>query len=175
MSDQAQPKNITPADRMRIRTNPHYQLDVDPTEQEWAYVNPVQLNNDLITIGNELLTLAELSALAIKDNRRLRLGKRKLEREQEDFETRLIAEDPLSPSEAKSLKTIAAAIQRRVQQQQLTQEVSDRITKIRTLEDEIERNDTIIKTAKLYYDAGDKVCDNITVHLSYVKDERRRP
>ena len=173
MADAAK-KKPTPSDRMRVRTNPHYQMDVDPTEQEWAYVNPVQLNNDLITIANELLTLAEASAHAVRANQRLRLDKRKLERAQEDFETDLLAKDPLAPSEAKSLKTIAAAIERRVQQQQLSAIVSTRREQIRALEDEIDQNDATIRAAKLYYDAGEKVSDNITVHLSWVKDERRR-
>lgn len=167
-------KKLSPAAIMRIQTNPSYQLDVDPTEQEWAYVNPVQLSNDLITIANELLVLAEANAEAIKSNQRLRLDRKKLEREQDDFETSLLAKDPLNPSEAKSLKTIAAAIERRVQQGQLTAPVVARRAKLREFEDQIDRNDAIIKAAKLYWDTGVQVSTNLTVKLSWEKDERRR-
>lgn len=165
-------KKVSPADRMRVRTNPAYDSEVDPTEQEWAYVNPVQLNNDLITIGNEMLSLAEVSVNATRENQRLRLEMRKLEREQDDFEKHLLATDPLAPSEAKSLKTIAAAIERRVQQQGLSDQVQARLDKIRQYEDAIDRNETTIRLSKLYWDTAEKLSDNIKTHLAYVKAER---
>lgn len=169
------PKRKTPADIMRIRTNPHFQLDEDPNEQEWAYVNPVQLSNDLIVIANEMLVLAEESSKAIKDNQKARLEKKKLERLLEDLETDYLAKDPLTPSEAKSLKTIAAAIERRIVQgaAHLTQY---RVWKssARDLEDRMDRNEAIIRAAKLYWETAEKVSSNITVKLSWEKDERRR-
>lgn len=167
-------KKETPATIMRIRTNPAFVDDVDPTEQEWAYVNPVALNNDLITIANEMLTLAEASVGAINANKTFRLERKKLQRAQDDFETSLLAIDPLNPAEGKNLKTTAAAIERRIKQGQYSAEVDARVKRIRELEDAIDRNDDIIKTAKFYWDTADKVSDNIKTHLSFVKDERRR-
>lgn len=158
---------------MRLRTNPDYDLAIDASEQEWAYVNPVQLNNDIITIANEMLTLAEASVAAQTANKRLRLNKKKLEREADDFEAKLLAHDPLSPSEAKSLKTIAAAIERRVQQGQYHAEVEARRAKTRELEDKIDHNETIVKTADLYWRTADKVMDGIKTHLAYAKHERQ--
>lgn len=167
-------KKETPADRMKIRTNPAFDKNVDPQEQEWAYVNPVALNNDLITIGNEMISLAEIMVGCIKENQQLRLDKKKLQRKQDDFETKLIAEDELSPSEGKNLKTTAAAIAKRVKQRQFGTEVSDRLEKIRQLEDQIDKNEEIIKSAKLYWDTAERVSENIKTHLSWKKDEKKR-
>lgn len=167
-------KKETPADRMRVRTNPAFDQDLDPQEQEWAYVNPVALNNDLVKIGNEMLTLASAMVQAINDNKKLRLEKKKLQRLQDDFETGLLASDPLNPSEGKNLKSTAAAIARRVKQGQHSALVEERTKKIREYEDGIERNEDIIKTAKIYWDTAEKLSENLKTHLSWVKDERKR-
>lgn len=164
----------TPADRMRIRTNPAFDKDVDPQDQEWAYVNPVALNNDLITIGNEMITLAEAMVGCIKENQRYRLDKKKLQRAQDSLEVRLLSEDQLNPSEGKNLKTTAAAIAKRVKEKQFSKEVADRMSKIEQLEDAIERNEEIIKTAKIYWDSAERLSDNIKTHLSWKKDEKKR-
>lgn len=166
-------KKETPATRMKIKTNPAFDPDTDPTEQEWAYVNPVALNNDLIVIANEMLTLAEYTVQAINENKGYRLSRRKLQREQDDFETKLLAEDPLNPAEGKNLKTTAAALERRITQGQHSKVTEDRVKRIREYEDAIERNDDIIKTAKIYWDTAERISDNIKTHLSFVKDEKR--
>jgi hypothetical protein len=167
-------KKESPADRMRIRTNPAFDKTVEPQEQEWAYVNPVALNNDLITIGNEMISLAEVMVACIKENQRYRLDKKKLQREQDSLETRLLSEDQLNPSEGKNLKTTAAAIAKRIKDHQFTTIVSNRMANIEHLEDLIEKNEEIIKTAKIYWDSAERLSDNIKTHLSWKKDEKKR-
>jgi hypothetical protein len=161
-------------DNLKIRVNPAYDPLVDPTEQEWAYVNPVALNNDLISIANEMLVLAEAQATAIKENQEYRLAKKKLARLIDRYEVKLLAKDPLAPSEAKSLKTIAAAIARRTYEGGWEEWLTKQQDKLEELEDLIDENEATIKRARLYWETGDKISGNIQTHLSFVKDERKR-
>lgn len=162
------------APQMRILTNPQFDDSVDPQENEFAYVNPVRLNNDLIKLANHMLTLAEAKVEAVKAVKKARFQKRKLQREQDDLERQLLRDQPLAPSEAKSLKTIAAATMRRVQAEGFDQAWAAREAEIRACEDVIDHQDTIIETSTIYWDTADKMTESIKTHLSYVKDEARR-
>lgn len=160
--------------RLRIRVNPAFDLERDPSAQDAVYVDPDALNNDLITIANEMVRLAEIEVAAMQENKQLRLRKRKLERILTEFETRLMAEDPLSPTEAKSLKLTAAAVLRRVADGGYTAWVEQRRTRLAQLENRIAENAETIQMAKLYWETAERLSDNIKTHLAYVKEERRR-
>lgn len=161
-------------DRMRIVTNPHFDLEIDPSENEFAYVNPVALNNDLIKLANEMITLAEAKVEAIKAIQKLKLERKKLERALDDLEQQLLRDDPLSPSEAKSLKTIAAAAARRAKESGHLATIDELRAKIRAVEDQIDKHDAIIRTSDIYWDTAERVSENIKTHLSFVKDEKKR-
>lgn len=161
------------ATRLRVRVNPEYDHEVDPEENEVAYVNPVALNNDLVRLGNEMPVLAEARVNALRSISKLRLSKRKVERQLEDLEEELLRDDPLSSTEAKSLKTISAAVALRVKKVGNTTHPELR-KQIRVFEDQIDEQESIAKSAQLYWETAEKICENIKTHLSYVKDEKRR-
>lgn len=169
MSDE---KKVTVADRLRVKVNPEYDHDEPPESQEFAYVNPVALNNDLIKIANEMLALADASVAAQKKVVKAKLEKRKLERELEGIEEDLLRDDALSPSEAKSLKTIQAAVARRAKENDKLAKIAQLRVSIAQLEDVIETQHATVSIAKLYWDTADRLGDNIKIHLSYVKRDR---
>lgn len=158
----------------QIPVNPYFNLDGDPHDNEFAYVNPVALNNQLIVLANEQLTLAQVRVSAERGITRLKLELRKVERDIEDLEETLLRDEPLSPSEAKSLKTIAAAVARRVKEAGKEAAFATLRQSARAYADEIERASALVARARIYSDTAMNVSDNIKTHLSYVKSEREK-
>jgi hypothetical protein len=158
-------------ERIKIPVNPTYDLEVDPSENEFAYVNPVSLTNQLIVLANEGITLAEIRTGAERKIAELKLERRKVERAIEDLEERLLRDEPLSPSEAKSLKTIGAAVARRVLQAGEQETFETLRGKLRALDDQIEQQQQLANRSRIYTDTVEQVSENIKTALSYIKRE----
>lgn len=163
------PKTV--AARMRIPVNPEFDLEADPHENEYQYVNPVQLNNQLIVLANEQVSLAQVRVAAEREIVALKLDKRKLERKLEDLEEALLRDNPLSPSEAKSLKTIGAAVARRVKEAGNEAVFAELRDQIRDLEDKTDEQLGLAARSRIYSDTAYNVSENIKTHLSFVKYE----
>lgn len=157
--------------RLKVKVNPTFDHDLDPDEQGFTYTNPVAINNEVIRLSNEMTTLAGAQGDALRAIAKLRLEKGKLERAQEDVEERLLRDHPLAPSEAKSNKTIAAAIARRVLEAGLEEEFVTRRATIREIEDRIADHQATVDIAALYWKTADKLCTNCQTHLSWLKKE----
>lgn len=163
------------ATKLGVPVNPAYDFDREPQDNEFAYVNPVTLNNHQILLANEMARLADVCVAAMRANAANRKEKRLAERELRDREEGLLAETPLTATEAKNLQTTNAAIVRRAQEvPAVWQQIQELRQLIRQYEDAIDDNEALIERAQLYWKTADRMGEAIKTHLSYVKDDRKR-
>lgn len=162
------------ADELRIRVNPHYDHDVEPSENEIQYWNPVSATNDLIKLANAAIDVAQRISDTMREKTRVTLERRTAEHELEDLERRLLVGEPPTASEAKSTKLTNAAIDRRAKEQGELEKLTGLRTRLRALDAEVERAQSTIDTGYMWMKANERMSDNIKSALSFYKDERRR-
>lgn len=98
------------ARELRVPTNPQYDHDAAPEENEFAFWNPVTATNKLVMLANSDLELTEAVADAMRQRNGHRLLLEEAERELEGLERELLATQPLGNAESKNNKTTAAAV-----------------------------------------------------------------
>lgn len=168
------PKTTTLADDLRIRVNPQYDHDIDPEENEFGYWNPVSAVNDLIKLANAALEITQAITDAMRERTQLELELRKVTRQIDELENQALVADPLTPTEAKTLKTVAAALQRRFVASGAQDVVEQLRTQRDTLADRIEKLKDRIEAGHVWNKTNERVSDNVRTALSFFKDERRR-
>jgi hypothetical protein len=162
------------ADELRLRTNPHYDHDVDPEENEFQFWNPVSATNDLIKLANSALEIAQVVSDAMTEKVQVKVQRKILERKIESLESQLLVEEPASPSETKTTKLVTAAIQRRAAASGRGEELYTLKQQLADLESrEVELEGTV-DTGMMWAKANEKVSENIKTALSFYKDERKR-
>lgn len=162
------------ADQLLVRVNPEYDHDIDPEQNEFSYWNPVSATNDLIKLANAALQITQAITDAMQTRVRLKVELRNVERDLEALERAVMVADPLTPTEAKSNKTISGALQRRFEDQGYADAVGDLRTKRDALEDRIEKLQERIDSGHAWNKTNERVSDNIKTALAFFKDERRR-
>jgi hypothetical protein len=158
---------------MRIHVNPDYDLSKPPEDNDFQYVNPVALNNEIVTISNEMLTLAEAQAEAVRKKVKANLELSKAKRTLEQLEQVILSVNPLTATESKSLKTIATAIAVRAHEQGKVEELSAVQGQIAALEDIVTELEAVERVAQLYWKTGEALCESIKTHLAFVKADQR--
>lgn len=162
------------ADDLRLPTNPHYDHDVEPEQNEFAFWNPVSATNTLILLANAALEVAQ----AVNDEMSARTAtwrrKKDIEKQIDAVEQQLIVKDPLTPTEAKTLKLVSAAIWRRAMDQGVTEQLQALYDERDRLEEEHHAHDERIEAGLMWNKTNEKVSDNVKSALSFYKDERRR-
>lgn len=162
------------ADELKIRVNPHYDHDVNPDENEFQYWNPVSATNDLIKLANSTLDIAQRVSDSMRRKTRIKADKRELQAQMDSIERELLVKVPLTASEAKSLKLISAAVERRAVEEKRAEELDELREQIAQLElDELEE-ETTISNGKMWLEVSKQMSENIKNALSFYKEERRR-
>jgi hypothetical protein len=164
----------TMVERLRVRVNPDFDHDVDPDANEFAYWNPVTATNDLIKLANSALEVAQAITDAMRDKTKKEISLRKVLRELEELEHHVLVEDPLTPTEAKTLKTVAAALERRFAFSGYEPKARELRMRRDELQDSITKLDDIIQAGHVWNKTNERVSDNIKTALAFYKDERKR-
>lgn len=162
------------AAELRIRVNPEYNHEVDPEENEFAFWNPVSATNDLIRHANAALDITQALSDALQERTKLKIQLKNVERDIEALERAVMVADPLTPTEAKSNKTISAALQRRYEHQGYEEAVGELRTQRDTLEDRLEKLQERIDAGHFWNKTLERISDNIKTALAFYKDERKR-
>ena len=162
------------AEKLKIKVNPHYDHDIPPEENEFTYWNPVSANNDLMKLANAAIDITQQSTQAMRERTTARAKLRETRWKREQIERKLLAGEPLKPAEAKTLKTVGAAVLARawadpdkaaaLSGYEETEEKLER--EVETLSGKIDEWQTWLKTVE-------QVSDNIKTALAFYKDERR--
>jgi hypothetical protein len=161
------------SDRLRIAVNPNYDHD-DPDSNEFGYWNPVTATNDLIRLANAALDIAQSISDARHTRVTLKQQLRELERQLDELERRVLNQDPLSPTEAKTLKTVAAAVYRRFDAHGIVDQAKALQDQMAVVVDQLDHLDDRIETGHMWLKTNSQVSDNIQTALSFYKDERKR-
>jgi uncharacterized coiled-coil DUF342 family protein len=161
-------------EQLRLRVNPEFDHDIEPEDNQFAYWNPVSATNDLIKLANSTLEITQAITDAMRERTKLTIALREVSRELEDVENTVMVQEPLSPTEAKTLKTISAALERRFETQGYVDHVRKLKDKRDKLNDEIEKLDDRIEAGHAWNKTSERVSDNLKTALSFFKDERRR-
>jgi uncharacterized coiled-coil DUF342 family protein len=162
------------ADELRIRVNPEFDHEVEPDQNEFAYWNPVSATNDLIKLANAALEITQAITDAMRDRTQLKVELRQVNRELEELDNLVLVNDPLTPTEAKTLKTVSAALERRFQVQGYEDAAKALRAKRDALLDRIEKLDDRIDAGHAWNKTNERVSDNLKTALSFFKDERKR-
>jgi hypothetical protein len=162
------------AESLSIRVNPEYDHDADPESQEFAYWNPVAATNDLIKLANAALEVTQAITDAMRKRTTLRAQLREVERDIEELENHVLCAEPLAPTEAKTLKTVSAALSRRYVSQGYEDAARELLRKRDSLEAEISKMTDRIDAGHAWNKTNERVSDNIKTALSFFKDERKR-
>jgi hypothetical protein len=161
-------------DELRVRVNPEYDHEVDPVENPYEYWNPVTATNDLVKLANATIEITQVIADAMRERTRAELSLRKVNRELEVLEHSLLVDHPLSPTEAKTLKTVAAAVQSRVYTAGIVAEFQTLRTLQAQQEDLLLTLQERIDVGHAWNKATERVSDNLKTALAFYKDERKR-
>jgi hypothetical protein len=162
------------SDDLRIRVNPEFDHEADPDANEFAFWNPVSATNDLIKLANAALEITQAVTDAMQERTRLKIDLRNAERDLEALERAVMVSEPLSPTEAKSNKTISGALQRRFESEGYAESVGELRAKRDRLEDRIEKLQDRIDAGHFWLKTNERVSDNVKTALAFYKDERRR-
>lgn len=160
-------------ERMEIKVNPHYDLDLPPEDQDFSYWNPVSATNDLLKLSNIAIELTQSASAAIRERLEVRVTRKQKIREIETIEKQLLVEEPPSPSEVKTSKLVEAAIDRRALAAGRAEPLDALRREVGSLEDRERMLDDKVDSLMLWIKINEKVCDNIKTALSFYKDERR--
>lgn len=162
------------ADELRLRVNPHFDHSIDPDENEFAFWNPVSATNDLVKLANAALEIAQVVSDSMSEKVQVRVRRKELERQIDDIEKRLLVDDPPSPSETKTTKLVAAAIERRA----LASGQIDALSDLREMLQRLERREleleAQVEAGLMWSKTNEKVSENIKTALAFYKDERKR-
>lgn len=162
------------ADDLRVPVNPLYDHDVDPEENPYQFWNPVSATNTLVVLANAALEVAQ----AVNDEMAARTAtwrrKKEVEKEIERLEQRLIVKDPLTPTEAKTIKLVSAAVWRRAIDQGVEEALQALYDERDALDEQHHEHDERIEAGLMWNKTNEKVSDNIKTALSFYKDERKR-
>jgi hypothetical protein len=167
------PKRLL-AEELKVRVNPHYDHDVDPEQNEFGFWNPVSVTNDLVKLANAVLEVTQEISVKTEERQRQKKDRRKAERRLESIESELLADDKLSPTEAKTLKTVAAAIHARARKSIHAPEYEALTIQLGDLEERIGTLDAELDVLHEWNKTAEKIGDNLKTALSFYKDERRR-
>lgn len=162
------------ADQLRIPVNPQYNHDAPPEENEFALWNPVSATNSLIVLANAALDVAQAISDEMADRLQTWRTKKDVERRIDEMEQRLLVKDPLSPTEAKTLKLVSAAVWRRALAEGVSQELQALYDERQALEEALQEHDQRIEAGLMWNKTNEKVSDNVRSALSFFKDERKR-
>lgn len=170
-------------DLLKIRVNPEYDpedtgypKDVDDRPHdanEFMLVNHVQLANKVIILANAHTEVTSAMSEAIEEKKHAKKRLSEVEAKVEDRESRLIADEPLAPSEAKSLKTIEAAVRSRAHRKgydQILDEWREQIRQLKSTADECEAD---IRQGEVWAKAAITALDASKTYLAWFKDERK--
>jgi len=171
MSDTAR-KSL--ADELRIRVNPEFDHEIDPEQNEFAYWNPVSATNDLIKLANAALEITQAITDAMRERTTLRAELREVDRMISEVEHHVLVEDPLTPTEAKTLKTVAAALDRRFQLMGYEEHVKALRDKHESLSTRVDKLTDRIDAGHTWNKTNERVSDNIKTALAFYKDEKKR-
>lgn len=161
-------------DELRVRVNPEYDHDVDPEENPYVYWNPVTATNDLVKLANAALEITQAITDAMQERTKLEVALRAVTRELERHEHNLLIDNPLTPTEAKTLKTVAAAIQSRAHMAGAFDHIEVLRSKQAELEDRIVVLKERIDAGHAWNKTNERVSDNLKTALAFYKDERKR-
>lgn len=162
------------SEELKIRVNPNYDHEAGPEGNEIQYWNPVSATNDLIKLANAALETAQRISDSMRAKTELSTEKREVENDLEKLERELLVKEPPTASEAKSLKLINAAVERRAQEQGRNEELNQLRDELRSIEADMEKEQSVIDKGFMWLKANERMSDNIKSALSFYKDERRR-
>lgn len=162
------------ADQLKVRVNPEFDHEIDPEQNEFAYWNPVSAVNDLVRLANAALDITQSITDDMQERMRLQQTLRELNRQLDTVENHVLVEDPLTPTEAKTLKTVSAALERRFVSQGYSEEVAKVKAERDKVADKIAKLDDRIDAGHVWNKTNERVSDNIKTALAFYKDERRR-
>lgn len=162
------------AEELRVRVNPEFDHEIEPEQNAFAYWNPVSATNDLIKLANAALEITQAITDAMRERTQLKVELRQVNRQLEDLENLVLVDDPLTPTEAKTLKTVAAALERRFQVQGYEEGARTLRDKRDTLTDRIMKLDDRIEAGHAWNKTNERVSDNLKTALAFYKDERKR-
>ena len=158
---------------LMIPTNPEYDWEVDPNTQ-FDFVNPVVLNNKLMQHANAAITVTQAIVTANRKLNDLESKRVLLETELEDLEQKVLAKQPPTPAEAKTLKQLGAYIIRMMEQ---ADDPSD-YARYLQVKDELSGMAKEMAEHRMSVDNGRQVfqmlkmlSEEIKTHLSFVKNE----
>jgi hypothetical protein len=158
--------------KLMLPTNPNVDPDVDPSRVEggdFEYANPVALNNRIVFYANATIEgTDELYRLTAKQ-RAAKLGKRKAERQLDQFEERILRIHP-APKGNNTLKALTAHIQKAAFEKEDTGAQYEQLREdFETAEDTLVGIDSKLSQVRMWLDAIDAAQEAIRTHLSWVK------
>lgn len=162
------------ADDLRVPVNPLYDHDVDPEENPYQFWNPVSATNTLIVLANAALEVSQAVSDEMAARTQTWRRKKEVEKEIDRLEQQLIVNDPLTPTEAKTNKLVAAAVWRRAIDQGMQETLQDLYAERDRLEELHHEHDERIDAGLMWNKTNERVSDNVKTALSFYKDERKR-
>lgn len=162
------------AEKLKLRTNPDYDHSLDPDVDQPAFWSPITATNDLVKLANAALDVAQAVNDAMARKTRVTIEHRQVRRQIEQLEKELIYADPLTPTEAKTVKLVEAAVYRRAEAAGRMDEYEALLTEQQGLEDIILECEAHIENGLMWNKVNQNVSENIKTALSFYKDEKRR-
>ena len=161
------------AEELKVRTNPHYDHNVDPSENEVDFWNPVSATNDLIKVANATLELTAQISRDMTLRLRVKTRRKQVEHDLEQFERALLVAEPPSAAETKTNKLVAAAVERRAKSAGTLGKYHEMLQELTELSSDDMAIESRIDRAQLWLKTAERLSDNIKTALSFYKDERR--
>lgn len=166
--------NAVFGDDLLLEINPQYDFGADPTEQPEC-VNPVHVNNKLAVLSNRLI---QITQAIVKANTLLgqKMRKRRLlQNAVEAIEREVLRMKPPTQTQVKTLKVQDAYIQTMAEHLGVHEKLAQAKTAVELLDDDISVLEIKIENGKTWTGAMKLHGIHIQTHLSFVKDEHRRP
>lgn len=164
-----QPQTI--AQQLQVIVNPQFDHGTEPEDQEVTYVSPVRLANELVRISNVMGQIAAGIAKLAEEMTGLKRERRLLSDARASLERELLRDIPLSPAEAKSLKTIEAAVSSRAMMSGKSETLDLFDEQIQQLSIRIDAIQAKRDVYDSYQDTAHRMTDNLRTVLSYQKQE----
>ncbi len=159
------------AQQLQVLVNPSFDHAVEPEDQETSYVSPVRLANELVRISNVMVDVSKGIAILTERRNTLKSQKRILEDARASLERDLLRDVALTPSEAKSLKTIEAAVASRALIAGVEDQFATWDEAISGLSGELDEVQAKLDVYRTYLEVGERVTDNLRSVLSFQKQE----
>jgi hypothetical protein len=159
-------------DNLLAPVNPSYDFDADPADQ-FEYANPVTLNNKLVLFTNAMIELNKRAVSLARRRERKRLEKKDLDRQLKSLRNAVLSLHPIPPSSAKNLPLTEAYIVRCLEAEGLLDQYKQLELTAGRLDDEIDFLKEEGENLRFTFQTIQLASNNITMHLSYVKQEAR--